>query len=257
MALSHACGSRLDDFVKKLSIFWLTPTLRACIVLREICHNVRFVTGRAQMIRRIPEKTVARLSLYRRIMRALLKDGRTSIFSHELADLALTTAAQVRRDIMSTGYSGNPQRGYTISRLMEAISAVLDGSRSEEVALVGVGNLGMALLAYFAARQQRLTITAAFDSDPYKAGRVIKGCRCWSITEINEVLSKRSIRTAIIAVPASRAQKVADMLAGAGVSGILNFAPVRLRVSDGIYVENMDMTASIEKVAYFSRQNAI
>ncbi len=204
----------------------------------------------------VPNRTIGRLSLYRRLLNALVVDGREHIYSHQLAMLAGVTAAQVRRDMMSVGYSGSPKRGYEVAALVSSIGSFLDAPVTEPVALVGVGNLGRAIMAYFAGRRPRLTITAAFDSDPYKLNRVIHGCRCRALSEAAEIIGREGIATAILTVPASAAQEVADMLVRCGIKGILNFAPVRLRVKPGVYVEDIDMTTSLEKVAYFARQGA-
>jgi redox-sensing transcriptional repressor len=119
---------------------------------------------------------------------------------------------------------------------------------------VGVGNLGKAILSYFAGRRPNLQIVAAFDNDLYKVNRAIHGCRCYAMEHLYEVAQAQGIRLAIITVPAQAAQDVADALVQAGIRGILNFAPVRLRVPPHMYVEDIDMTVSLEKVAYFARQ---
>jgi len=202
-----------------------------------------------------PHKTIGRLSLYRRLLYALLQDGTTNVHSHELARLADATAAQVRRDLMAVGCSGTPKRGYDVRELVEGIGALLDAPKAQGVALVGVGNLGRALLAYFSGRRPRLWIAAAFDVDPSKVNRLIHGCRCYPIEDMNTVIKEKDIRVGVVAVPAREAQKVAHMLVRGGVRGIMNFAPIPLHVPAGIYVENVDMTMSLEKVAYFGRHS--
>lgn len=201
------------------------------------------------------EKTIARLSLYRRLLTGLLAEGTKSVFSHQLAARVGGTAAQVRRDLMALGASGSPTRGYDVRGLIESIGEFLDDPDGQGVALVGAGNLGRALLAHFAHRRPKLRITAAFDTDPRKAGRVIAGCRCHAMDELEEVLAAQGIRVAIIAVPAEAAQPVLDRLQRAGVTGVLNFAPHPLRPAAGTYVEDMDMTTSLEKVAFFARSS--
>ena len=126
----------------------------------------------------ISDKSVERLSLYRRLLMIQLTQGADNVFSHELAALAGSTAAQVRRDLMVVGCSGSPSRGYNVRELMEAIGAFLDAPAGQRVALVGVGNLGRAILAFFGGRRPKLSIVAAFDVDPLKVDRVIHGCRC-------------------------------------------------------------------------------
>ena len=201
------------------------------------------------------EKTIGRLSLYRSILSRLLRDGVASIYSHELAARAGGTPSQVRRDLMVTGYTGSPARGYDVRELVNSIGAFLDTETREGVALVGVGNLGRALMAFFAGRRPHLTIVAAFDNDPYKVNRVIHGVRCHPAEAVEQVVREQGIRVAIITVPAGMAQEVADRLIRAGVRGLLNFAPIRLRVPSDIHVEDVDVTMSLEKVSYFSRQH--
>jgi redox-sensing transcriptional repressor len=202
----------------------------------------------------LSEKVVGRLSLYRRVLSNIRKTGSRQLFSHDLAALAGVSAAQVRRDIMHIGYSGNPNRGYGVNDLLESIEVFLDTPGGQRAALIGVGNLGRSILSYFSGRRPHLTITAAFDSDPEKYGRVILGCRCYSMEELDTVIRSQQICCAIITTPADAAQPTADRLVAAGVRGILNFAPATVRVPANVYVEDIDMATSLEKVAYFARQ---
>ncbi len=225
--------------------------------MRERFHSVTDFTVtvyEGQDMGQTSEKTIGRLSLYRRLLNRLLSEGVRSVYSHELARFAGGTAAQVRRDLMAVGSVGSPTRGYDVRDLIDHIGAFLDAPRPQGVALVGIGNLGRAIMAYFAGRRPRLSIVAAFDSDPSKIDRVIHGCRCYGIDSLAEVIGGNGISVGIITVPAREAQAVADSLVGAGVSGILNFAPVPLRVPPDVYVGDIDMTMSLEKVAYFARQ---
>ncbi|MBE3099508.1 MAG: redox-sensing transcriptional repressor Rex [Planctomycetes bacterium] len=205
--------------------------------------------------RLISDRSIGRLSLYRRLLNVLQAEGARNIYSHQLAAMAGCTAAQVRRDLMAVGYSGSPTHGYEVGRLIESLREFLDAPGGQGVALVGVGNLGKAILSYFLGRRPNLRIVGAFDNDPYKANRVIHGCRCYAMESLPEVIQGQRIRLGIITVPAQAAQDVADALVQAGIRGILNFAPVRLRVPGHVHVEDIDMTVSLEKVAYFARQS--
>lgn len=200
------------------------------------------------------ENVVGRLSLYRRLLRALEHRRVENIFSHELAARARVTAAQVRRDVMQLGFSGSPARGYAVKGLIQSIAEALDNSQGERVALVGIGNLGRAIMAYFAGRRPNLSIVAAFDREPAKVNRVVHGVRCYPIAELTEVVRNQEIRVGIITVPAAVAQETADMLVSAGVQGLLNLAPRPLHIRAGVYVESVDVTTALEKVAYFARQ---
>jgi redox-sensing transcriptional repressor len=202
----------------------------------------------------IPVNTLGRLSLYRRLLLEQLSAGAVQIFSHQLASLAVSTPAQVRRDLMTIGFAGSPRKGYAIRDLVSTINAVLARSVETAVALVGVGNLGRAILAYYANRQP-VRFAAAFDRAPEKAGRILHGCRCYLVDQMAEVIAREQIHVGVIAVPASEAQAVADQLVLAGVKGILNFAPVRLRVPAGMYVEYVDLMMALDKVAYYAHRH--
>lgn len=203
----------------------------------------------------ISQKTIARLSLYRRLLQEVAAKGTRNIYSHQMAGIAGTTAAQVRRDWMVIGYTGSPAHGYEVSDVIAAISKFLDPAAEQKVALVGIGNLGRAILVYFTGRRPKLSIVAAFDTDPHKVNRVIHGCRCYPKQQLREIIAADNIKIAIVAVPASEAQYVADSLVASGVRGLLNFAPVPLRVPQGVFVEDIDLTMSLEKVAYFARES--
>ncbi len=202
---------------------------------------------------RIPINTIGRLSLYRRLLHEQLAAGIRQVYSHQLASLAVSTAAQVRRDLMTIGFGGSPRRGYAIQELVEAINAVLARSIETTAALVGVGNLGRAILAYYANRQP-IRFAAAFDRVAEKTGRILHGCRCYPVDEMADVVSRERIHVGVIAVPAPEAQGVADQLVLAGITGILNFAPVRLRVPAGLHVENVDLMMALDRVAYYAHE---
>ena len=203
---------------------------------------------------RIPVQTIGRLSLYRRLLLDLSAGGMRQIYSHQLASAAVATPAQVRRDLMVIGFTGSPRRGYAVEELIAAVNAVLAQSVETSVALVGVGNLGRAILAYYTNRQPWVRFVAAFDRDPDKVNRIIHGCRVHAVDQVEDVLGREGIRAAVIAVPAAEAQRVADRLVLAGVRSFLNFAPVRLHLPTGAYVDDMDMTTALDRVAYYARQ---
>jgi redox-sensing transcriptional repressor len=201
----------------------------------------------------IPVNTIGRLSLYRRLLLEQLETGARQVYSHQLARLAVSTPAQVRRDLMTIGFSGSPRKGYAIQEMADAIRAVLARSVETAVALVGVGNLGRAILAYYANRQP-VRFAAAFDRAPEKTGRILHGCRCYPVDQMAAVIAREGIHVGVIAVPAGEAQGVADQLILAGVKGILNFAPIRLHVPAGLYVEHVDLMMALDKVAYYAHQ---
>lgn len=202
----------------------------------------------------ISEKTIERLILYRRLLINFKANGNSNIFSHQLAKLSGFTPAQIRRDLSPIIYYGSPVHGYEINRLIDGIGELIDPSEKQGIALVGLGNLGRAILDYFQGRQPKLEITAAFDTDPQKIGRVISGCQCYHTNELEKIIKEKEIIVAIIAVPANEAQDIATRLVKAGVKGLQNYSPVKLQIPANVHVENRDMIMAVEKVAYFARQ---
>lgn len=201
----------------------------------------------------IPIKTVERLILYKRLLRDLLTKGESSLYSHQLAKMANNTPAQVRRDLMMIGYSGGtPRKGYQIQELIDRIIQILDESKEQKIVLVGIGNLGRAILSYFSFQQPGFTIAAAFDSDESKTNRVIAGCRCYNLRELAEKVKETDAKLGIITVPAQYAQQVADMMVECGIKGILNFAPIPLKVPESVFIDRIDITMALEKVAYLA-----
>lgn len=199
----------------------------------------------------IPEKTIERLSLYRRILLNNKKKGKEYIFSHELASQLHFTPVQVRRDIMLIGYSGTQRKGYSIDELINKISVILDPKTSENTIVIGMGHLGKAITNYFNTQQCKIEIVASFDNDSTKVDRIIAGIMSYHIDTLEMIVDEKNVSIAILTLPPSYAQDVCDRLIYAGVKGILNFTGVPLNVSPDIYLENYDMVTSLEKVAYF------
>jgi redox-sensing transcriptional repressor len=203
--------------------------------------------------RKISARSVERLIIYRRALLHSGNDFGSSVYSHQLAHACRLTAAQVRRDLMAVGYSGNPNSGYDVQRLLSSITVFLDSQESRKAAIVGMGYLGRAITAYLSSRSPAIRLVAGFDVDLDKIGLDFGEVHCYSARQMAEVVAEKTIDMGIIAVPAENAQAVADQLVAAGVIGILNFAPVVLHVPEGTHVENLDMRVSLEKVAFFTR----
>jgi redox-sensing transcriptional repressor len=207
------------------------------------------------MVEAVPYRTIGRLTLYWRILRDLASGGNNYVYSHHLAAKSRVTAAQVRRDLMVLGYSGTPARGYDVNKLREHIEAFVFPSGEQRAIIAGVGNIGRALLKFFTGRRPTLKIVASLEVNPEKFGRMIHGCPCHSIEDAVSVIRKQGITVGIIAVPDNEAQYVADMFVDAGIRGILNFARTALHVPDSVYVEDIDLAMSMDRVAFFSRQS--
>jgi redox-sensing transcriptional repressor len=157
---------------------------------------------------------------------------------------------------MSIDFTGSPSRGYPIGELVRSIDGELDSPDGQFVVLVGMGSLGQALISYVQGRRPNLVIRAAFDIDPDKVNRLLGDCRAYPVEALEDIISEHRARTAILTVPVSAAQSIADRLVRAGIRGILNYSPVRLRVPQHVYVEDLDMTMALERVAYFARQRS-
>lgn len=206
---------------------------------------------------KIPQRTVERFFRYCQFLHTRLEAGSEYVFSHELATAVGVSPEQVRRDLMNFELKGTPQRGYPIKEFMTELYSHLESSSLTKMVLVGVGNLGKAILSYFLKRRPNLSIVAAFDHDPEKVNRVYSGCQVHHIGQLEKTVAREKAAVGIVTVPASTAQEAADALVRAGVRGIVNFAPVQLKVPPGIFLEQLDITLSIEKVAYFARKNSV
>ena len=199
----------------------------------------------------LPERTVERLSEYRRSLLQCLEEGKTHIFSHELAELHHNTAVQVRRDIMFIGYTSMQRKGYDVRELIDVIGDILDSEKGLNVAVIGIGNLGRAVTTYFVGKRSKLNIIATFDVDTTKIDRVISGVKCYPLSRLKEVVASHNISVAIMTVPADSAKEVSAQLVEAGIKGVLNFTTVPLDVTENVYLDEYDMITSLEKVAYF------
>lgn len=207
-------------------------------------------------MKNLPEKTVERLSEYRRTLIKCLEQGQSQIFSHEIAKLQNLTAVQVRRDFMFIGYRNPNRKGYVIQELIDFIGEVIDDQNGISVALIGLGNLGKAISAYFRNKRSKLNIVAAFDTNPEKIGIIYNDIPCFSVDELKAVVKHKNIKIAILTVPPQIAAQMTHNLEVAGIAGILNFTTETLHVSDNVYVEDYDMITSIEKVAYFVKNKS-
>ncbi len=200
---------------------------------------------------KLPEKTVERLSEYRRTLLECLSKGKTHIYSHELARLHNNTAVQVRRDLMLIGYSSMKKKGYDAKELIDVIGKIIDYKNGLNVAVIGMGNLGRAVTTYFIGKRPKLNIVATFDNDSNKTNRVISGINCHHIKDLKEKIKASNISIAIITSPPDTAADITETLVMAGIKGILNFTTTPLNVPDNIFLEEYDMITSMEKVAYF------
>lgn len=207
-----------------------------------------------ELITKIPHKTIERLSQYRRALLICLAQGKTHIFSHEIAEIQHITAVQVRRDLMLIGYSGNLRKGYNIRDLIELIGDIIDSPDGQRVAIFGMGNFGRAISAYFEGRREKLSIVAGFDVNPKKIGTSVAGVPIYHIDKACEVIAKEKIKIGIITVPGDQAVEIANLMVGCGMKGILNYSPSPVKVPDDVFLEEYDMITSLEKVAFYVKE---
>ncbi|HRY99296.1 MAG TPA: redox-sensing transcriptional repressor Rex [Bacteroidales bacterium] len=204
---------------------------------------------------KLPGKTIERLSQYRRSLLLCLAQEKTHIFSHEIAALLHITPVQVRRDIMLIGYTGTLRQGYDIRELIDLIGEIIDSQDGLNVAVIGLGNLGRAILTYLSGKRTKLRIAAAFDINPEKVDKVYGGVPCYPLDRLQEILEKEEVSIGILTVPATETAGVANTLVNCGIKGILNYTPKPINVPPHVYLQEYDMITSLEKVAYFVKRN--
>jgi redox-sensing transcriptional repressor len=198
----------------------------------------------------VPKAVVSRLSLYLRELQLLLRDGRATTSSTELGRQLGFSNAQVRKDLAYFGQFGYPGIGYRCDELIREIKKILGTNQSWPVVIVGMGNLGRALIGYRGFDNQGFKIVAAFDSDPNKQGAVLEGVPIYPLEKMPEIITQQGIKLAILAVPAASAQGVAESVVQAGITGILNFAPVTLSLSKSIQMIGVDLAIELEQLAF-------
>ncbi len=200
-------------------------------------------------MRKVSSSTVGRLSIYLRVL-SELDAAAATVSSEELAARCGTTAAQVRKDLSFFGTFGKRGRGYSVEELIAALRSILGLERRYRVALVGAGRIGVALLGYQDFERQGFYIEAVFDADPTKVGQRWGTTTVRSDAELEAALAGESIDIVIMAVPAEAAQAVVERVVKAGVRAILNFAPTKLQVPDGVALKNVNMAVELEGLSF-------
>ncbi len=205
---------------------------------------------------KIPEKTVTRLSIYLRCLEELEGDGVASVSSRQLAERFGLNSAQVRKDLAYFGQFGVRGLGYYIAELKHNLERILGLKQDWEVALVGVGNLGSALIAYKGFQARGFKISLAFDADRAKTGQVVGDVQIMEIAKLVQTVRRKKVKIAVVTVPAAAAQSVAELLVEAGVTAILNFAPAQLTVPEGVKVQNVDLSVLLKTLSYHTVRTA-
>ncbi|MCY4109556.1 MAG: redox-sensing transcriptional repressor Rex [Chloroflexi bacterium] len=205
----------------------------------------------------VPQTTVRRLSTYLRTLGLEAASGTQSISSARLSEVTGFTAAQIRRDLANFGHFGRRGVGYSVEGLRLELRAILGVDIEWSVALIGVGNLGKALLAYKGFNQMGFTIAAAFDNDQRKVGSTLSGLTVEPISKLAERVRELGIQLAIMTTPAEAAQEVLDSLVASGIRAVLNFAPRRLRAPEGVQISNVDLTIEVEYLSHSLSQRRL
>ncbi len=198
----------------------------------------------------VPEAAVGRLSLYLRELQRLLDEGIETVSSTQLGRRLGFSDAQVRKDLAHFGHFGYPGIGYRCLELSEKVKTILGTNRSWVVVLVGVGNLGRALLRYRGFEQQSFRIAAALDIDPQMVGSRVEGIPVFGLELAAEVIKTHGIRLAIVCVPSPVAQSVVDQLVEAGIEGVLNFAPITISLPKHVRSESVDLAIQLEQLSF-------
>lgn len=200
--------------------------------------------------KRISESTIHRLSLYYRLLSVLEKESKETVSSKELAKREKLTPAQVRKDLSFFGSFGTRGLGYPVSELKRRIGEILGLDRQWNVALIGVGNIGSALVGYKEFQRQGFNIKLIFDNDQRKIGSNHKGIVVADIKNLEKELRENKIEIVVIAVPATVAQYIVDDVVKAGIKAILNFAPVNLKVPEDVFLRNENMSMELEYLSF-------
>ena len=199
----------------------------------------------------IPRKSIYRLSIYQRCLERLRENGLETVSSNALAKAAGVKSTQLRKDLAHFGQFGTRGLGYNVEALIEVITGVLGTNSLLPVILVGVGNLGAALLRYSGFVKEGFEISAAFDADPNRAKLVKANVPVMDASSMTQYVNENNVKIAILAVPPETAQQVANNLVQVGVQAFLNFSPTVLKTPDNVIVNSVDLALELEHLSYF------
>lgn len=201
----------------------------------------------------IPRKSIYRLSIYQRCLSRLKDNGVDTVSSEALAKAAGVKSTQLRKDLTYFGQFGTRGLGYNVEQLSRTIGEVLGHNRLQPVILVGVGNLGSALLRYGGFRKEGFEIVAAFDLSPDTARVTAPSVSLHGMDRLGVFVKQHHVKMAILTVPATAAQTVTNQMVQAGIQAILNFSPTVLEVPEHVVVNSVDLAVELENLSYFIR----
>jgi len=200
---------------------------------------------------KIPDIIIGRLPIYLRALQRLTEQGIYNTSSQELGEIIGISAAQIRKDISQFGEFGKQGTGYSIPFLIDRLQAILKVDRVWDVIIVGMGDMGHALARYNGFVDRGFHVTMLFDSDPNKVGQKVNDLEILGMDTITEQVKQNKIKVAMLTVPASVAQEVADQLVKAGVKAILNYAPLHLNVPKDVKVQHIDHATHLQRMTYY------
>ncbi|MBI1292678.1 redox-sensing transcriptional repressor Rex [bacterium] len=208
--------------------------------------------GQEPDARKTSPAVVKRLSLYSRVLQAMEFDGQDKVSSADLARRLGLNSSQVRKDLAIFGQFGVPGFGYPVMELRREIRRILGTDREVRVILIGVGNLGSALMSYRGFLKQGFTMLWGFDADPVAAAqRVRTRIPIFHVDDLEQQIASRPVDIAVLAVPQEAAQGITDRLVALGVMAILNFTPARIQVPAGVHVRYVDLSLELESLSFY------
>jgi len=203
-----------------------------------------------QITKCVIKNSLKRIFLYRACLARLKMMGVQKVFSYTLANETGVTSDQVRKDFSEFGIRGNKRGGYEINELLEKMESIFHRNKDHNIVLIGMGNLGLALSKYSKFVQRNMNIVATFDIDPFKQ-KIRSDIPVYSMSRLKEIIDRFRVKVAILAVPEISAQEVSDDLVRVGIKGIVNFAPVLLKVPPEVVINNVNLCDELESVIYY------
>lgn len=202
----------------------------------------------------IPDVVISRLPIYARALGLLAAEGRGVVSSQELGGRLNVTPAQIRKDLSYFGRFGKQGRGYDVGELLRQLREILGLDRGWRLALVGVGNLGRAVIGYAGFTPEGFQVVKAFDANPSLIGTAVEGVPIEDVRLLEQSLREEPVDVAIVAVPAESAQSVIDVLVQSGVQAILNYASITARVPANVHVRQIDPVLALQSMTYYLKQ---
>lgn len=202
-------------------------------------------------MKNIPDIIIGRLPRYLQVLQRLNRESFQTTSSEQLGKLLGISSAQIRKDLSQFGEFGKQGTGYAIPYLISQLQSILNVNVEWTIALVGAGDMGHALVRYQGFAQRGFHITRVFDNDPKKIGQKIGDVTIENVTTMKETLLSSGIKIAMLTVPASEAQVVANLLVSSGIKAILNYAPIVLKVPQEVQVKDIDPINSLQHMTYY------